>query len=206
MEEIIMKKKVLSAVLACAATMALTTCAFADAPATVGDSEKPGSTDKTVVAKVEVGEITDAGLAGTALDAKLFTGDAEGKSWADVVSVTFTSDEAFAVGFKVKAGAVEGNAEADWCQMGVDELAKADLPAEALATEWALGEAEVKAIVDGGSYVELKTADGKTATVTATITLKEKAPVTGIALAIAPAGLAVAFVTVAAVMSKKKKG
>lgn len=201
-----MKKKVLSAVLACAATMALTTCAFADAPATVGDSEKPGASDKTIEVKVDLGEISDAGLAGEALDAKLFTGDAEGKTWKDVVSVTFTSEDSFGVGFKVKAGAVKDNAEATWCQMGVHELAKDDLPAAALATEWTLGEAEVAAAVDGGSYVELKTAAGETATVKATITLKEKAADTGIALAIAPAGLAVAFVTVAAVMSKKKKG
>lgn len=196
-----MKKKVLSAVLACAATMALTTCAFADAP--VGDSDKKpgGSDDKTVVAKVDLGEITAEGLEGDALNAKLFTGEAEGKTWDDVVSIKFTASEGtFGVGFKVKAGAVEGDAEAEWCQMGKDELAKEDDIPE--AAEWTLDEATVKAVVDGGSYLKLSSKDG--ATVTATITLKEKAPVTGIALAIAPAGLAVAFVTVAAVMSKKK--
>lgn len=203
MEEIIMKKKVLSAVLACAATMALTTCAFADAPATVGDSEKPGASDKTIVAEVDLGEITAEGLEGDALNAKLFTDKAEGKTWDDVVSITFAStDGTFGVGFKVKAGAVEGDAAAEWCQMGKDELAKADDVPE--AESWTLDKAAVKAVVDGGSYLKLSSKDG--ATVTASITLKEKAADTGIALAIAPAGLAVAFVTVAAVMSKKKKG
>ncbi len=197
-----MKKKVLSAVLACAATMALTTCAFADAPATtVGDSEKPGDSDKTIVATVDLGEITAEGLEGDALTAKLFTGEAEGKTWDDVKSITFAStDGTFGVGFKVKAGAVEGNADAVWFQMGKDELAKDDDIPE--AEKWTLDEATVKAAVDGGSYLKLSSKDG--ATVTATVTLKEKAANTGIALAIAPAGLAVAFVTVAAVMSKKK--
>lgn len=206
MEEIIMKKKVLSAVLACAATMALTTCAFADAPATVGGSEKPGASDKTITATVEIGEITAEGLEGDALNAKLFTGDAAGKTWADVVSVTFKSDDKFGVGFTVKKGAVKDKADAEWFQMGSCELAKA-LSDDELSTEWTLGEDEIAALnASATPSVKLSAADGSTATVTATITLKEKAANTGIALAIAPAGLAVAFVTVAAVMSKKKKG
>lgn len=201
-----MKKKVLSAVLACAATMALTTCAFADAPATIGDSEKPGASDKTITATVEIGEITAEGLEGDALNAKLFTGDAAGKTWADVVSVTFKSDDKFGVGFTVKKGAVKDKADAEWFQMGSCELAKA-LSDDELSTEWTLGEDEIAALnASATPSVKLSAADGSTATVTATITLKEKAANTGIALAIAPAGLAVAFVTVAAVMSKKKKG
>lgn len=212
-----MKKKVLSAVLACAATMALTTCAFADAPAsqepgatdstTVGGSDvTPGDSDKTIEVEVEIGEITAEGLEGDALNAKLFTGDAEGKTWKDVVSVTFKSDDKFGVGFTVKKGAVKGDADAEWFQMGSCELAKA-LTDDELSTEWTLGEDEIAALnASATPSVKLAAADGSTATVTATITLKEKAADTGIALAIAPAGLAVAFVTVAAVMSKKKKG
>lgn len=212
-----MKKKILSAVLACAATMSLTTCAFADAPASAdpGATTPGASDDKVIEATVEIGEIDSKGLEGDKLNEKIFTGDLKDLTWKDVTSVEFTSDDTFGVQFSVKAGAIEGDAEGTWFKMGVNELAKAEETGE-FRTAWTLGEAELKAIVDAGKpgdgFVKLCTEDGKTATVTAKVTAKKAAdPVdpnkpTGIALAVAPAALAVAFVSVAAVMSKKKKG
>lgn len=212
-----MKKKILSAVLACAATMSLTTCAFADAPASADPgATTPGASDEKVIeATVEIGEIDSKGLEGDKLNEKIFTGDLKDLTWKDVTSVEFTSDDTFGVQFSVKAGAIEGDAEGTWFKMGVNELAKAEETGE-FRTAWTLGEAELKAIVDAGKpgdgFVKLCTEDGKTATVTAKVTAKKAAdPVdpnkpTGIALAVAPAALAVAFVSVAAVMSKKKKG
>lgn len=212
-----MKKKILSAVLACAATMSLTTCAFADAPASADPgATTPGASDEKVIeATVEIGEIDSKGLEGDKLNEKIFTGDLKDLTWKDVTSVEFTSDDTFGVQFSVKAGAIEGDAEGTWFKMGVNELAKAEETGE-FRTAWTLGEAELKAIVDAGKpgdgFVKLCAEDGKTATVTAKVTAKKAAdPVdpnkpTGIALAVAPAALAVAFVSVAAVMSKKKKG
>lgn len=212
-----MKKKILSAVLACAATMSLTTCAFADAPASADPgATTPGASDEKVIeATVEIGEIDSKGLEGDKLNEKIFTGDLKDLTWKDVTSVEFTSDDTFGVQFSVKAGAIEGDAEGTWFKMGVNELAKAAETGE-FRTAWTLGEAELKAIVDAGKpgdgFVKLCAEDGKTATVTAKVTAKKAAdPVdpnkpTGIALAVAPAALAVAFVSVAAVMSKKKKG
>lgn len=212
-----MKKKILSAVLACAATMSLTTCAFADAPASADPgATTPGASDEKVIeATVEIGEIDSKGLEGDKLNEKIFTDDLKDLTWKDVTSVEFTSDDTFGVQFSVKAGAIEGDAEGTWFKMGVNELAKAEETGE-FRTAWTLGEAELKAIVDAGKpgdgFVKLCTEDGKTATVTAKVTAKKAAdPVdpnkpTGIALAVAPAALAVAFVSVAAVMSKKKKG
>lgn len=132
------------------------------------------------------------------------------KTWKDVISVSFKSDVPFALGFKVKKGAVKDNAEADWLQKGVDELNKAELPDEAYAKEWTMSAEEIAAMLEANAdgYVKLETKDGAEATITATMTVKaeESSPNTGVALAIAPAALATAFVTVAAVMSKKKKG
>lgn len=213
-----MKKKILSAVLACAATMSLTTCAFADAPATADPgATAPGASDeKVIVATVDLGEIDSKGIEGDKLNEKIFTGDLKDLTWKDVTSVEFTSaDGLFGVQFSVKAGAIKDDAEGTWFKMGVNELAKAEETGE-FRSAWTLGEAEIKAIVDAGKpgdgFVKLITEDGNTATVTAKVTAKKAAePVdpnkpTGIALAVAPAALAVAFVSVAAVMSKKKKG
>lgn len=213
-----MKKKILSAVLACAATMSLTTCAFADAPASADPgATTPGASDEKVIeATVEIGEIDSKGLEGNKLNEKIFTGDLKDLTWKDVTSVEFTSDDTFGVQFSVKAGAIEGDAEGTWFKMGVNELAKAEETGE-FRTAWTLGEAELKAITEAGKpgdgFVKLCTEDGKTATVTAKVTAKKAAEPddpdnkpTGIALAVAPAALAVAFVSVAAVMSKKKKG
>lgn len=216
-----MKKKILSAVLACAATMSLATCAFADAPATAapGETGTPGGSETDVIeATVDLGEIDSKGVEGTKLNEMIFTGDLKDLTWKDVTSVEFTSEDLFSVQFSVKAGAIEGDADADWFTMGVDTLAKAD-DADKFKTAWTLGEPELKAIVaaekPGDGFVKVIAEDGKTAKVTAKVTAKKAAaepekpgtnPGTGIALAVAPAALAVAFVSVAAVMSKKKKG
>lgn len=224
-----MKKKILSAVLACAATMALSVSAFAAENATPGDTgttTQPGDTEtsstpadpsdetsttelveKTVT--VDVGEITDAGKALVAED--LFTGDAEGADWGNVEEITFTSkDGTFALIFSVDVGSVKGNESATTFTKGMDEYNK-DLDEKALSTTQTLTKEDAGHVAKSDEKkVTLQTKNGETATVTATVKVKvpaeEKAPNTGIALAIAPAALAVSFVTVAAVMSKKKKG
>lgn len=213
-----MKKKILSAVLACAATMSLATCAFADAPASADPgATTPGATDAAeTTVEVKLGEITDKGIEGDKLNEKIFAGDLKDKTWKDVTKVEFASKDTFGVEFSVKAGAIKDDAEGTWFKMGVNELAKAEETGE-FRTSWTLGEAELKAITDAGKpgdgFVKLITEKGKTAEVTATVTVKAAAEPddptnkpTGIALAVAPAALAFAFVSVAAVMSKKKKG
>ncbi len=169
-------------------------------------TEESKPTVSTSEVKVEVGE--DGVLEGADLTKAVFVDTLANKTWNDVKTVTFKSEVPFSLGFAVKAGAVKDKADATWYQKGVDELAKEDLPESAFATEWTLTEEEVAAMIEGSETDTLKltTKDGKAATITANVTVKETAPNTGIALAIAPAALATAFVTVAAVMSKKKKG
>lgn len=219
-----MKKKILSAVLACAATMSLATCAFADTPATnpgvTGNGDSDEVKDDVVVATVDLGSIDDKGLEGDKLNAKIFAGDLEGLTWKDVTAADFTSaDNDFSVQFSVKAGAIDGDAEGIWFVMGENTLTKAD--GDRWGKGWTLGEAELKAIVaaekPGDGFVKVTAEKDAPAKVSVKITATKAAKTddnkptgenkpTGIALAVAPAALAVAFVSVAAVMSKKKKG
>lgn len=171
--------------------------------------ETSGEGTSTPVVSTSDVEITVTGeLEGEEANKAIFA-DVD-KTWGDVTSVTFKSDVPFALGFKVKKGTVKDNAEADWLQKGVDELNKAELPDEAYANEWTMSAEEIAAMLEANAdgYVKLETKDGAEATITATMTVKadDSSPETGIALAIAPAALATAFVTVAAVMSKKRKG
>lgn len=176
------------------------------------DESKDDTSSDTVVEKevtvdVAVGDVTDAGLV---LDpAKIFTGDAATASWADVQEIKFTSDKPFALVFSVEKGAVKDKADAETFTKGVDAYKALDKAA--LATEQTLTAEDAAHVAKStAKTVTLQTAEGETATVKATVKVKVKttdtAPNTGIALAIAPAALATAFVTVAAVMSKKKKG
>ena len=167
--------------------------------------------EKEVKVDVVVGDVTDAGL--VIDDAKaaelLFTGDAEGATWADVQEIKFTSDKPFALVFSVEKGAVKDKADAETFMKGVDAYKALDKAA--LANEQTLTAEDAAHVAKStAKTVTLQTAEGETATVKATVKVKVKttdtAPNTGIALAIAPAALATAFVTVAAVMSKKKKG
>lgn len=195
-----MKKKVLSAVLAVAATMSLTTCAFAEEPG----ATDPGATDATtetlkvefkVPGKIEGDKLTEA-----------IFGESD-YTWADVQSAKFTSDTMFSVQFSTFDGG--------WYTKGIDTLPKRGDEAK-WNTEWDLTAEDLAAFdttKTNGGYVKLVNEDEKTEfTVNAEVVVKKAAeedptnPSTGIALAIAPAGLAVAFVTVAAVVSKKKKG
>lgn len=210
-------KKILSAVLACAATMSLATCAFADeAPATApgATEEAPGATeDAPVVINVEL-TVGKDGIEGAALNDQLLVKDDTKYTWADVEEVSFVSEGLFSVGFSAN----EEIANVKWFTLGVNEVpsVKADEDAE-WANSWAL-DSELIALFDttkeDGGYVKVAGKEDDTK-VTATVTIKADAegkPVdpenkdTGIALAVAPAALAVAFVSVAAVMSKKKKG
>ncbi|MDE6728390.1 MAG: hypothetical protein K2J80_10705 [Oscillospiraceae bacterium] len=222
-------KKILSAVLACAATLSISAFAFAEdaAPATPGDTDAPGgSVESPVEIKAELTVGTE-GLSGEALSEKLLsTADGKKYSWSDVESITFSSDKLFSVSFaadKDKAGVDVFTMGKDVIAIGglggpgddvVDERAAATDPT--MNTEWTLT-ADHIALFDtskvyGGDIKLVAQEDGTV--INATVEIKAgaepaddpKNEPTGIALAIAPAGLAVAFVTVAAVMSKKKKG
>lgn len=214
-------KKILSAVLACAATLSLSAIAFAE-PATPGDTEAPGgSVEAPVTIKAELTVGTE-GISGTALNEKLLsTEDGKKYTWADVESVTFSSDKLFSVSFaadKDKAGVEVFTLGKDSIGLGGgDERAYRDGATDpTMSTEWTLTSAYIALFdtskADGGD-VTLKAQEDGTV-ISATVEIKADAEPadnptnepTGIALAIAPAGLAVAFVTVAAVMSKKKKG
>lgn len=219
-------KKILSAVLACAATLSVSAIAFAE-PATPGDTDAPGgSVEAPVVIEAEL-TVGTAGISGTALNEKLLsTADGKKYTWADVECVTFSSDKLFSVSFaadKDKAGVEVFTMGKDEIVVGgsgddvVDERAFRDGASDpTLNTEWTLT-ADHIALFDAskanGGDVTLKAQEDGTV-ISATVEIKAGAEPadnpsnepTGIALAIAPAGLAVAFVTVAAVMSKKKKG
>ena len=215
-------KKILSAVLACTATMALvaTTASATDAGAT-----DPAGSEGVKYEEVEIkSELTlkDGKLELKGADAakELLTKDGKTYTWADVEEVVFAADKTFSVSFaadKAKAGV-------DVFVLGVDELD--DSPADVAAvegvraasssrwaTKWTLTDEHI-AVFAATPEIDLASEDGKELTVTATATVKvavdagndDNNPPTGIALAIAPAGLAVAFVTVAAVMNKKKRG
>lgn len=219
-------KKILSAVLACTATMALATCAFAeDAGATAGASEKA---PVEIKAEFKPGK---NGISGADLNKLLLVNeDTNTKyTWADVESVDFASENGL---FSVSFAADKEKAGVEVFTLGVDEVPGEGGPAskpededlagpalredeaDGMAASWTLDEAMIALFdttkADGGD-VTVKAADDDTV-VTATVTIsadaegKDNSPATGIALAVAPAGLAVAFVAVAAVMSKKKKG
>lgn len=173
-------------------------------------TETPGATDKaeTVTNTVTVDKV----LKGAELSKAVF-GDSK-KEWKDVETITFESDEPFAVVFDVKAGKIKGDDKATTFVKGVNELAKADLPAEAFATKWTLSKDEVAAMLEAdptGENTQIISKDGKKIQVKATVTLKADAASddktdnknTGIALAVAPvifAGAAVAVVSL-----KKRK-
>lgn len=234
-------KKILSAVLACTATMAIAATAFAEtAGATAGASD-----EGPVVIDVEI-KVGKDGIKGAALnDLLLVDEDGLFYTWQDVEEAIFTSEDLFSVAFaadKEKAGT-------DWFVLGVDEVPtedEGDEPSdeggeadgeddetpspEGSVDAPALREDDDDAAYDYGFdltedlialFDTSKSSGGEVAitpkgddeiVVNATVIMKADAegkadtPNTGIALAIAPAGLAVAFVTVAAVMSKKKRG
>lgn len=222
-------KKILSAVLACTATMALAATAFAtDAGGTdAGATQAP----KTETFEVTVSVPADGKLSGAALDAVLLVDKETEKTytWADVEEVVFSSDDMFSVSF----AANKDKAGVEVFVMGVNELpgddegpAKPAIDApEALRDEndgryaltWALTSDYIALFADTAD-VTVQSESGEAIEIKSEVTVKVAAeepgkepgndpnPPTGIALAVAPAGLAVAFVTVAAVMSKKKRG
>lgn len=173
------------------------------------DDNKPGATDKadTVTNDITVDKV----LKGADLTKAIF-GDSK-KEWKDVESVTFESDEPFAVVFNVKAGKIKDDAKATKFIKGVTELAKdEDLPAKAFATKWTLSADEVAAMLDADAKadsLQLISKDGKKITVKATVTTKAASKPddnknTGIALVVAPVVLAGAAVAVAAISKKRK--
>lgn len=224
-------KKILSAVLACAATMSLATCAFAeDAPATApGATDEPttpgASDEKPIEFKKEL-TVGTAGIEGDALNAELLVQDGKKYTWAEVDVVTFESEGLFSVQFSTtpELCGIEG---CSWFTMGKDEVpaAKAEEEDKMWANSWSINEDVIKLFdtsKNDGGYVKVAAKEDGTV-VKASVTMKKDAKGTdvkgddsnisgddnqntGIALAVAPAGLAVAFVAVAAVMSKKKKG
>lgn len=225
-------KKILSAVLACAATMSIAVTAFAgtgeDAPATVpGDSDKtPGASEAPIVNEVKL-TVGTSGIEGDDLNKLLLVKDGKKFTWADVEVVTFESEGLFSVQFSTtpELCGIEG---CSWFTMGKNEVpaAKADEEGKEWANSWTIDDAVMKLFdtsKNDGAYVKVAAKEDDTV-VNATVTMKKDAKGTdvtdesnsntsgddnhgtGIALAVAPAGLAVAFVAVAAVMSKKKKG
>lgn len=193
-----MKKKVLSAVLAVAATMSLTTCAFAEEPG----ATDPGATDATTeTLKVEVK--VPGKIAGDDLTKAIF--GESGYTWADVQSAKFTSDTMFSVQFSTFDGG--------WYTKGIDTLPKRGDEAK-WNTEWDLTAEDLAAFdttKTNGGYVKLVNEDEKTEfTVNAEVVVKKAAeedptnPSTGIALAIAPVVLAGAAAVVVAVNKKRK--
>lgn len=173
------------------------------------DDNKPGATDKadTVTNDITVDKV----LKGADLTKAIF-GDSK-KEWKDVESVTFESDEPFAVVFNVKEGKIKDDAKATKFIKGVTELAKdEDLPAKAFATKWTLSADEVAAMLDADAKadsLQLISKDGKKITVKATVTTKAASKPddnknTGIALVVAPVVLAGAAVAVAAISKKRK--
>lgn len=173
-------------------------------------TETPGATDKaeTVTNTVTVDKV----LKGAELSKAVF-GDSK-KEWKDVETITFESDEPFAVVFDVKAGKIKGDDKATTFVKGVNELAKADLPAEAFATKWTLSKDEVAAMLEAdptGENTQIISKDGKKIQVKATVTLKADAASddktdnknTGIALAVAPVILAGAAVAVVSLKKRK---
>lgn len=215
-------KKILSAVLACAATMSIASFAFAedanvgeDAPAapestvTVGDTDPAGSEVAPITSKITVGK-DGLTLKGDALAEAILKNEDGVFALSDVESIVFTSEAKFKVTLDVKAGSVAGDADATKFVVDVNELAKADEDAGFATTHTVT--ADMIAVMSDENVMSFVGEDGAEIEVTAVVTLKEDAEPTpeqkptGIALAIAPAGLAVAFVTVAAVMNKKKRG
>lgn len=184
-----------------------------DKPSTdPGDSDKnenkPGASDKETITNDVV---VDKVLKGADLTKAIF-GDSK-KEWKDVESVTFESDEPFAVVFNVKEGKIKDDAKATKFIKGVTELAKdEDLPAKAFATKWTLSADEVAAMLEADAKadsLQLISKDGKKITVKATVTTKAASKPddnknTGIALVVAPVVLAGAAVAVAAISKKRK--
>ena len=240
-----MKKRILSAVLACAATMAFATTASAlpagstdlaggikppstttttpsDSGSTGNNSNgnttnKPGTSTPTKVEKkieVEVALSDDGKLEGEALTKQVLSKDGETYKWNEVKTVTFKADGVFKLSFY----ADQSKFDKELFVVGVDKLPSArDDAEEGFATEQSLT-AEHVALFDpakGENAVVIEAKDASTK-ITAEVTVEVDAPAeggdntvnpgTGIALAVAPAGLAVAFVAVAAVMNKKKRG
>lgn len=173
------------------------------------DDNKPGATDKadTVTNDITVDKV----LKGADLTKAIF-GDSK-KEWKDVESVTFESDDPFAVVFNVKEGKIKDDAKATKFIKGVTELTKdEDLPAKAFATKWTLSADEVAAMLEADAKadsLQLISKDGKKITVKATVTTKAASKPddnknTGIALVVAPVVLAGAAVAVAAISKKRK--
>ena len=245
-----MKKRILSAVLACAATMTFATAAFAEEAVTTAADNAP-----EIGGAVMAGFKVDTnGIGGTALnDLLLVTEDGTRYKWSDVQMAMFQGDGDFNLCFAADAS----KAGTDLVIVGETEI-----PAEyaeevdfefdvddAQASEVESGEGTALNYVNSGivgkefDLFDTTKPDGGELTIAAvegevnivaTITFKAGAvgtpaatdnntvaddnsvaddtaattttnPGTGIALAVAPAALAVAFVSVAAVVSKKKK-
>lgn len=172
------------------------------------DDNKPGASDKETITNDVV---VDKVLKGADLTKAIF-GDSK-KEWKDVESVTFESDDPFAVVFNVKAGKIKDDAKATKFIKGVTELTKdEDLPAKAFATKWTLSADEVAAMLEADAKadsLQLISKDGKKITVKATVTTKAASKPddnknTGIALVVAPVVLAGAAVAVAAISKKRK--
>ena len=188
---------------------------------TVSDpSESPATSEPTTSApKVEEVEFTatvtlgeDGKLEGAALTEQILSKDGAKCTWSQVETIKFSADGAFSLSFY----ADKTKFSKEIFVFGEDEIPDARDDADAKwGTEWTITEAHVDLFdpAKGENAVILEAKDAGT-TITADVKVLVEVPAeqpgntnnpgTGIALAVAPAGLAVAFVTVAAVMNKKR--
>ena len=263
-----MKKKILSAVLACAATMTFTTGAFAEDAVTTADDENivaavdddasandATSDDETSdeapeedVAMTVVKFTVDAdGIGGADLNDLFLVVDDMRYKWSDVELVAIVGDGDINVGFAADAEKLGSDAFV-FGETEVPEGYEQDEDGIKVELEIEVDESDIESgkkpcvVVFGKKLIELfdstkpdggemriSAVEGEVEVV-ATVKMLDGAvgtpiiteednnsgsnnsegtttnPGTGIALAVAPAALAVAFVSVAAVVSKKKKG
>lgn len=187
-----------------------------------GDDDTPGASDKApVVIEADIKGVGTDGIEGEALEALVLVKDGKKYTWAQVEEVTFESTGLFSVQFAADAD----KAGTDWFTLGKDAVpsATADAPAARADeddlqwnTEWTL-DAETISLFAAKPNVKLVAKEAGT-DINVKVTLKADAvgtdvensggdnnQPTGIALALAPAVLAGAFVAVAAVSSKKRK-
>lgn len=202
---------------------------------TPDDTSKPSTSEPSTSqpststpAEVEEVEFTvsvslgaDGKLEGAALTDALLTKDGAKCTWSQVEAISFSADGAFSVSFY----ADQSKFSKDIFVVGVDTLPAARDDDAKWVTSATLT-ADHVALFDpakGENAVILEAKDPNTVISASVKVLVEKPasgsnggnsgnggsssnPNTGVALAVAPAGLAVAFVTVAAVLNKKKRG
>ena len=226
-----MKKKIFAAAVAFVATMSLATSAFAADPGeTNGDAKVEVEVKADEAAKFE----TDLGLAieapaGAFADGAKVTMEADVNPATDVESQTKSVEAAVVKLTKAEGDKAKVTVNTKLAiEFKVDDKNVQPGKAVKVTVAWD-GKSNAVAYIDGDKveFIKLETEGGKATfeashfsdyymvevdesvladVVGKTADVGENNPGTGIALAVAPAALAVAFVGVTAVISKKKRG